>query len=236
MIRAKAECSFSLCDVQQNANLAENYTYNLFEHLWSCAVCPARSDVIVTVFRAKIIVLYFQDIDQCKSISKIEELDTENPTIIRKIIFNPVFRESNNGDGFICIFATASFDKIVRIYSLEVSTKTAQIATEIKLLSELSGHESEVKGISFSGDGQILASCGRDKSIWIWKLNEDCESTEWFEENIDIAGILLNAHKGDIKSVIWLGSSRILASCGFDGKIKFYAEDHEQEWQCIHEI
>ncbi|MCO5574676.1 hypothetical protein L7F22_028466 [Adiantum nelumboides] len=39
-------------------------------------------------------------------------------------------------------------------------------------IGNLEGHDSECKAVAFSHTGSVLASCSRDKSVWVWEGEE----------------------------------------------------------------
>jgi cytosolic iron-sulfur protein assembly protein CIAO1 len=68
------------------------------------------------------------------------------------------------------ILATASFDSTVNIWErVPGDDDEGENSGEWECLSTLEGHDSECKSVAYSSDGALIASCSRDKSVWIWE-------------------------------------------------------------------
>jgi len=119
--------------------------------------------------------------------------------------------------------ATASFDSTVAIWERNsvVDDDGLTSGGEWECVSTLEGHESECKGVGYSFNGSLLASCSRDKSVWIWEVQPDADF-----ECISV----LTEHTQDVKCIAWHPREEILASASYDDTITLYLDDPEGDW------
>jgi WD40 repeat protein len=135
------------------------------------------------------------------------------------------------------VLATGSFDASAGIWR-KWETEGQGIKAEIDFTREddeeeeddewrfsviLDGHESEIKSVAWSAGGQYLATCSRDKSVWIWEEIED--------DNFETIAVL-QEHEQDVKCVTWHPQEDLLASASYDDTIRLYREDLD-DWTCV---
>ncbi|KAF8211525.1 WD40 repeat-like protein [Mycena galopus ATCC 62051] len=120
--------------------------------------------------------------------------------------------------------ATASFDANIGIWEQEESEDDEGRKGEWECASLLEGHETECKSVAYSSSGTLLASCSRDKTVWIWEVHPDSD--------FECMGVLME-HTQDVKCVAWHPVEEILASASYDDTIKLYIDDPSDDWFCF---
>jgi WD40 repeat protein len=131
--------------------------------------------------------------------------------IINSVIFNP------QGT----LVASASEDKSVKLWSLEGKlVKTIKGCEEDE--KKCQGHSGGVQGVSFSPDGQTIASASADQSVKLWSVDGTLLRTikGCKEEEKDCKG-----HNSLVMAVSFSPSGNILATGSADNTVKIWKPD-----------
>ncbi len=146
---------------------------------------------------------------------------------IRSVAFCPLSSSST--------LAAASFDSTVTIWEYDRNSDAWECTTQLE------GHENEVKCVTWNATGSLLATCGRDKTVWIWETFLD-GSIGGTQDNEFECIAVLTGHEGDVKAVqfapshdLWGDGDEILLSASYDDTIKVWAED-AGDWYCAFSI
>lgn len=151
--------------------------------------------------------------------NKFELVDELDDTVHKKAIRSVSWRPHS------MLLAAGSFDSTISIWNREESgDELSSGVLEMELLAIIEGHENEVKSVAWSNDGLYLASCSRDKSVWIWEADETGEEYECIS--------VLQEHSQDVKHVIWHPSLQLLASSSYDDTIRIW-KDFDDDWEAV---
>lgn len=132
------------------------------------------------------------------------------------------------------VLACASFDGTVTIWEKRRTSSGGSDNDgggddddefKFECVSTLEGHENEVKSCSWDSNGQLLATCGRDKTVWIWETLDDCGYSDF-----DCISVL-NGHTQDVKCVLWHPTMEMLLTASYDDTVRSWVEDVD-DWYC----
>ncbi|GME80793.1 unnamed protein product [Ambrosiozyma monospora] len=147
--------------------------------------------------------------------------DNAHTKTMRTVAFKPT--------GDFPSLAIGSFDSTVSIWGNDLNYEDLSETTqgEWELMAIIEGHENEIKSVDWSHDGSYLATCSRDKSIWIWEADEANEEFECVN--------VIQEHEQDVKFVKWHPYKNILASCSYDDTCRIFKQDEydSDDWECV---
>ncbi|KAJ9115131.1 hypothetical protein QFC22_005461 [Naganishia vaughanmartiniae] len=157
----------------------------------------------------------------------LSEIPTAHKRTIRSIAWSPSGRT----------LVTGSFDSTVGIWEqlderddaegIELASggtaggEQEDGSGEWECVTTLEGHESECKSVGYSSDGALLASCSRDKSVWVWEVQPDSD--------FECISVMME-HTQDVKTLAWHPKEEILASASYDASILLFADDPDADW------
>jgi len=198
------------------------------DRVWSIAFEPNRNELLATCSSDKTVKIWKRreekkiiiddgDFDG-KAKKKVSfrcacTLDGVHERTIRSVSWSPCGR----------YLASASFDATVAVYQ-RVDEDEDEEDVKFECVAALEGHENEVKSCAWSPSGSLLATCGRDKSVWIW----ESAPGNHFE-----CVAVLHGHTQDVKKVKWHETEDVLYSASYDDTVKTWKEDLDgDDWSC----
>ncbi len=111
------------------------------------------------------------------------------------------------------VFASGSVDKTVRLWNADGTFR-----------QELKGHEDTVYGVSFSADGKKLITASNDQTVRIW----DSDTGKLLH--------ILNIHGAELIYAALSPDQKILATLGWDNKIKLWQWDNTDKPKLLHTL
>ena len=133
------------------------------DRAWHVAWNPARP-LLASCSADKTVRLYNYTLSTNATPPLTFSLNTTIPTGHSKTVRGLAWSPSGKS------LATASFDSNIGVWAQEnEGGEDVPPSGEWECMSLLEGHETECKSVAYSSSGTLLASCSRDKTVWIWE-------------------------------------------------------------------
>ncbi|KAK6521951.1 Cytosolic iron-sulfur protein assembly protein [Arthrobotrys megalospora] len=193
------------------------------DRVW-CAAPHPHLPLVATASTDRAVRIY-----SLRDFSLVSTIEGGHKRSIRSISWKPNTKGEN-------VLATGSFDSSTGIWHqehrhaaggdgeepLESNAEEREEDEEWRFAVVLDGHDSEVKSVAWSAGGSFLATCSRDKTVWIWE--------DMGNENYETIAVLQD-HSQDVKMVAWHPEEELLASSSYDDTVRLYKEDVD-DWVC----
>ncbi|KAI9676801.1 MAG: Cytosolic iron-sulfur protein assembly protein [Trizodia sp. TS-e1964] len=195
---------------------------------------PASSRAWLSAAHPSLPLLATACADKCARIYSLRDfhlhstIDGAHTRSVRSVAWKPSAPTSPDG----IVLATGSFDASAGVYrrynnndseGSDASNADEEAEPDWTFAAVLSGHDSEIKSVAWSAGGSFLATCSRDKSVWVW---EDMGNDDW--ETVAV----LQEHEADVKCLAWHPAEELLASASYDETLRLWADDAE-DWACV---
>ncbi len=130
------------------------------DRAWTVAWNPARP-ILASCSADKTVRLYSYSSgsDGTLKFNHVTTIPTGHSKTVRSIAWSPSGKT----------LATGSFDSNIGIWEQEDVGEGELGAGEWECMTILEGHETECKSVAYSPTGTLLASCSRDKTVWVWE-------------------------------------------------------------------
>lgn len=210
-----------------NIKIIKEGEIKLYDKLWDCKFNPKYNVIAIVGVDKKLYLLSFICNDDSLNsnivVDVIKEINTEHVRSLRCVSWD------SSGE----LLIIGSFDATSSLYYIKNLIDIKNI--EIKLLKIFKGQESEIKSVAFSPSSEFIATCSRDKSIWIWQAEID-DSSKIITKDKDCLEYdcmsILDTHTQDVKHVEFHKERNdILFSSSYDNSIKLWCfVEEEEDW------
>ena len=140
--------------------------------------------------------------------------------------------------------SAASFDGTVSIWSGTAVSSPSSKILKWNCTATLEGHENEVKAGSWgvflnqhAEEEQVfLATCGRDKTVWVWTMTDtDIDDFNGNEEQDFECLAVLQEHSQDVKCLAWHPTEPLFLSGSYDQSILAWGPLNPSldDWICV---
>ncbi|WP_293068235.1 MULTISPECIES: hypothetical protein [unclassified Moorena] len=218
--RVLAEESRILAKANENLTIAQQEAKQLIRKGRTRFTVASVLTMAVTMVAVVIGIYSGQQVKKAQEAQKGTALEQQGANILRRLLRDDVHYSTTSEEGVELLYSAMNtgqqlfnivkdgrpLDKYPTISPLYV---LHQSLSKFKEKTKFQGHQSSVNSISFSQNGQMLASASWDKTVRVWDL-----------EGNQLA--LFKGHQSSVNSVSFSRNGQMLASASWDKKVRLW--------------